>query len=93
MLHCVALIFSEAPPYMNVKSTTVKFDETTDRGFHHFVLNYFLLCRRKRLDLQMDVTFLRTRVKSLDRYHYNNMNSMVKNIRCTKDLLLNLEAD
>ena len=68
-------------------------DQETTELFHHVTAQLLFLGQRGRPDIRNDVSFLCTRVKSLDNDKYKKLHRVIKYLRKTKFLRLTMEAD
>jgi hypothetical protein len=75
----------------NINLTLLSSEES--KMFHHNVAKLLFLCKRARLDLQTEVAFLTTRVKSPDTDDQKKLARVMRYLWGTKGLPLTLKAD
>jgi len=75
-----------------VNESGLKFKTSEAELFHHNVAKLLLLCKHERPDIQRAVAFLYTWVKSPDQDDYKKLTQIMKYLRHTQLMPLNLEA-
>jgi hypothetical protein len=67
--------------------------EAQAQAFHHTVAQLLFLCKRTRTDIQTAVSFLTTCVKRLDKDDWGKLKRVLRYLRGTRHMKLNLSAN
>jgi hypothetical protein len=76
-----------------IHEDAVSFDEETGKVFHNFFAKCLFLTKRAGPDIHTAVVFLTTRVKKPDKDDWKKLQRMIRYLRGTLDLTLNLTAN
>ncbi len=76
------------------KESKAKFlTEAQAQAFHHTVAQLLFLCKRTQRDIQTAVSFLTTRIKHPDEDDWGKLKRVLRYLRGTRHIKLNLSAD
>jgi hypothetical protein len=76
------------------KESKAKFlPEAQAQAFHHTVAQLLFLCKRTQRDIQTAVSFLTTRIKRPDKDDWGKLKRVLRYLRGTRHMKLNLVAD
>ena len=85
----------KAMPHLQLQITfsqLVPLDEIKAQLLHHIVAKLLFLCKRSQHDNSTAVTFLTTRMKGPDEDDYEKLTRIIKYLRSTQQLTLNLKT-
>ena len=77
----------------NVNDGAIKLQRDKANLFHLIVAKLSYISKITRLDIQTDVAFLCTRVKSSHKDDYKKLTRVIQYIRETQDITLTIEVD
>jgi len=86
-------VATPAASYLFKTREVNKLDEEKAENFHSVVASLLFISRRCRLDIQIAVAFLCTRVSEPDTDDWNKLRQILQYLRGTIDLFLTLGAD
>jgi hypothetical protein len=67
--------------------------EAQAQAFHHTVAQLLFLCKQTQRDIQMAVLFLTTRIKCPDKDDWGKLKCVLRYLRGTRHMKLNLSAN
>ena len=82
-----------AHPIFYIAEDAIKLSRTDADLFHHFVAQLLYLSKQARLEIQLEVSLLWTRVREPDTYEYKNLERATEYTQGTINLPLFLSID